>query len=161
MDRNTNSFVAVLTSLSIGLLLSIVPLPESVQPFRPNWVSCILLYWCLHQPMNIGVITAGVIGLCKDILLGSILGMHVLSNAVTIYLAIELYKRIRAFPIWKQSMVVMILLGIEALIELQIKNFTGQNVRSWMYWMPVITSGLAWPVVLFAMRQYLKYFRFI
>lgn len=50
--------------------------------FRPDWVALVVLYWVIALPHHLNVISAWVVGLIMDILLGSTLGIHALSMAV-------------------------------------------------------------------------------
>ena len=42
--------VPVLLSIVAAIMLTIVPLPEAMLPYRPDWVALVLIYWCLALP---------------------------------------------------------------------------------------------------------------
>ena len=67
-----------------ALLLSVVPLPAAIAPFRPDWVAVVLLYWCLVEPGRYGLFSAFGIGLVLDAKTGSLLGQHPLALVVII-----------------------------------------------------------------------------
>ncbi len=158
VKANTSKF-AIFISICICFVLTLIPLPNEIMHFRPNWITCMLLFWCIYHPEHIGVITAAMIGLCKDILVGDLLGLNTLTCAVAVYLGLELHKRIRAFPRWKQSLVVLVIVGIEMLVQLQIKNILQQGAQSWWYWLPAVSTALFWPLLYWLMQQYGRYFR--
>jgi len=161
MVRASGSKFGIYFSICIGLILTVIPLPDAISHLRPNWVTCILLFWSIYHSERIGVITAGFVGLCKDILVGTLLGINVLTCALTVYLALELHKRIRAFPRWKQALVVLVIVGIEMLVQLQVKSIIDQGVKSWLYWVPALTTAIFWPVLYWLMQQYGKYFKLV
>ena len=42
--------MAVILSFVIAFLLTLVPVPEWVTMYRPDWVVLVLIYWCLEIP---------------------------------------------------------------------------------------------------------------
>jgi len=42
-------------SLLCGYLLSLLPMPEWAQIYRPQWLALILIYWCMAVPERVGV----------------------------------------------------------------------------------------------------------
>ncbi len=70
-----NTWVVILT-LTVALLLDILPMPSIIAPYWPKWVALVLLYWSLALPHRYGLITAWVTGLFVDALEGTLLGLH-------------------------------------------------------------------------------------
>ena len=87
----------ILVTLAIALFLSILPMPEWAERFRPQWVAMTLIYWALALPAKVGVFWAWGVGLVLDVTAGTVLGQHALSLSVPVYLALELHARIRVF----------------------------------------------------------------
>ena len=43
-------YLVIYLSLLVALVLMILPLPDAVQIYRPNWVALALIYWSMALP---------------------------------------------------------------------------------------------------------------
>ncbi len=93
-------------SILLALSLSILPLPFQLEPFRPDWLAMVLIYWALALPHRTNVGTAWVAGLLLDVLLGSTLGVRAMAMAITTYLAAFQFQKIRNFSLWQQALII-------------------------------------------------------
>jgi len=143
--------IIILLTLLLALIATIIPMPLSVDAFRPDWVLVVLMYWCLALPSRVNVITAWVIGFMVDVLLGSILGIHAAASAITIFIIAENFQKIRNFSIWQQSIIVGILAGMQ--------HFLTDAVFLSSYLYPVITTVIVWPWALFLLRKIRRHFQ--
>ena len=41
--------LVIVATLCIAMLLTILPMPEWARPFRPQWVTLVMLYWRSHR----------------------------------------------------------------------------------------------------------------
>jgi rod shape-determining protein MreD len=137
-----------MTTILVALLLSIVPLPGAIAPFRPDWVAVVLLYWSLVEPHRYGLFMAFGIGLVLDTMTGALLGQHSLALLVVIYLSQRLHLQMRVFPASQVAVIVIALLGIYEFILLWIDGLAGHAVPLIERWGPVITGGVLWLLVL-------------
>jgi rod shape-determining protein MreD len=135
-------------SVVAALILAVVPLPETLAPFRPDWVAVVLLYWSLIEPRRYGLLTAFWLGIVLDTLSGSLLGQHSLALLLIVYLSQRLYLRIRAFPASQVATIVIALLAAYELVLFLIDGFSGRQVRLIERWGPVVTGGMLWLLVL-------------
>ncbi|KOR31223.1 rod shape-determining protein MreD [Achromatium sp. WMS2] len=143
----------MLTVLLISLMLSIMPIPEWARDFRPQWVTLSLIYWCLALPHRVSVGSAWILGITQDVLYGTLLGQHALGLSIVAFAAATLHLRLRIFPLWQQSCIVLLLLLLERLVELWVMGATGQVVPSLWYWMPALTSALLWSWIYIVLRD--------
>lgn len=139
--------------------LSTVPLPVWAAPFRPEWVTLVLIYWTLALPERIGVGVGWLLGLILDVIKGTLLGQHSLALAVVAFLTLQLYRRIRLFPLGQQALTILVLVAVHQLLTLWINGIIGRAAQSWAYWLPTLTSALIWPWVFLVLRDMRRRFR--
>ena len=143
----------IVISLIIAMALTILPLPDFVNIYRPEWVALVLLYWIMALPHRIGVNVAWILGLCLDVLKGALLGQHALAMALLAFMMLNLSLRIRMYPFWQQAVVVGLMLLIYHALLLWIYDMTGTIKISWQYWWPVLIGALLWPWTFIIMRD--------
>lgn len=158
LARHQNGVVILILFL-IALVLTVMPLPDWVRDFRPQWVTLMLIYWCLALPQRVGVGTAWTLGVFEDVLTGTLLGQHALGLSVTAFLALRLHQRIRIFPLWQQSLSVFVLLLVEHLLSLWVIGATGQPTPSLWYWMPTLVGMFLWPWFYIVLRDVRRRFK--
>ena len=145
-------YVIYLTLL-IGFVLSLLPLPEWAQIYRPQWVALILIYWCMALPERIGVGVGFVTGLLLDVLMGTLLGQHALGLSVVAYLTLKLHLRVRVMPLRQQVFTIFILLLVERLLALWTTGAAGYPTPSLLYWITPVIGMLLWPWVYIILRD--------
>ncbi len=140
-------------TLVAALVLTILPLPVWADELRPQWVTLVLIYWCLALPRRIGVFTGFLVGIAHDVVSGALLGEHALALSVVAYLAGELHRRIRAYPLWQQAVAVWLLLLVERLLSLWVLGATGQPTPTLTFWLPTVVGVLLWPLLSLALDR--------
>jgi len=146
------SYIIYLTLL-IGFVLSIMPLPDWAQDFRPQWVVLILAYWCMALPERIGVGVGWVAGLLLDVLMGTLLGQHALGLAVVAFMMLKLYRRVRVQPLRQQMFTIFVLLLLERLLTLWSIGAAGYPTPTLWYWVTPVVGMLLWPWVYIILRD--------
>lgn len=142
-----------------ALALTVFPLHDSLAAVRPEWVSLVLIYWCMALPNRVGVGIAWGLGLMLDVLRVGLLGQDALILAITAYITLKLYQQLRVFPLWQQALSVFILIALGQMLTLWIKGISGQPIDFWTYWLPSFSSMIAWPLVFFTLRALRRKFR--
>ncbi len=150
--RPRGGFVIIATFVA-ALLLTILPLPEWMVKFRPEWVALILIYWCMALPQRVGIISGFVLGLLLDTLQGAVLGQHALALVVIAYLTNRVHQQVRVYPMWQQALSVMGLLLLYQLLLLWVNGITGIKSQVWLYWLPTLSSTLLWPWLYLILRD--------
>ena len=155
MIARANNCWVIWVTLLFALVLSVAPLPDSIELARPLWVNLILAYWVLTLPHRGGMAAAFVFGLMLDVLSGTLLGQNGLPLLLMVFLVLSLQQRLRMFPLWQQSMVLLIILGIGQLVQLWLNTLAGNRPPTLLFLIPVPVSVLLWPWV-FVSLQWLR-----
>lgn len=149
----------ILLSFVAAFILSMVPLPQFLQTIRPEFVTVVLIYWCIALPNRVGVGIGWTAGLFFDVATDALLGQHALTYALIAYLAIKLHQRIRVFPVWQQALTIFVLMMFEGTINLWIKGMLGDSPALWSFILPAICTALFWPLGYLLMRQVRRYYQ--
>lgn len=144
MAARHNGWFLPALSLVFTLVLAVLPLPDAVAPFRPDWVAVVLIYWSLISPRYFGLLTAFWMGIVLDTLSGALLGQNALALLLIVYLAEKFHLRLRVFPVSQLSITVFLLLGLYEFVLFWIDGMAGRSVPLTERWLPPITGTLVW-----------------
>ncbi len=144
--------IIILVSFGVAFVLTMLPIPETFEIYRPEWITLVLIYWCMALPHRAGIFTGWMIGFLLDIHMGSLLGLHALTLSVVAYLSYKLHARIRLYPLAQQSLIVLLLVTLSQMLVLWLNGVTGEASGNWSYWYPSLTSMLVWPWLFYLMR---------
>jgi rod shape-determining protein MreD len=143
-SRRENRSLIFLT-ITLALLLSVLPLPEALSPFKPYWVAMVVIYWSLETHDIIGLGLAFLIGLLLDVVSGSLMGLHALSLVIMVFLVQRFRSRLRFFPPWQQALSVLGLLVNDRIILIWVTTLMGEASPTWRYWLPPLVAMVLWP----------------
>ena len=150
--RSRNLWV-IWVSFALALLLSVAPMPAFMETGRPLWLALFLTAWTLALPHRVGMTTAWVLGLAADVLYGSLLGQNALILTFIPFLVLSLRQRLRMFPMWQQSLVLLVVFGLAQLVQLWLNALTGNRPPTLLFILPALVSALLWPWVYAALRM--------
>ncbi len=145
--------IVIMLSFAIALILEMIQLPDQFNAYRPEFVTLMLIYWCIALPHRVGIFTGWILGFLLDIHMGSLLGLHALTLSIIAYLAYRLHSRIRLYPLLQQSFIILLLVILSQMLELWINGFAGNTPGDWYYWLPSIISMLFWPWIFYLMSN--------
>ena len=143
----------------LSLLLTVLPLPEWVRMYRPQWYTLVLIYWTMATPQRVGVGVGWLIGIIVDVITGTLLGQHALALSMIAFITHKMHQRIRLFPLWQQSLTVLVLLLIEKLLQLWVMGAVGQPVPPLLFWAPPLVGMLLWPWIFIILRDLRRRFQ--
>jgi rod shape-determining protein MreD len=153
MARHGDGWFGQLLGIFAALLLSVVPLPEAIAPFRPDFVPLAFLYWSLLSARSCGLLTAFWAGLALDALTGALIGEHALALLLVVYLSQRFYLRIRVFPASQLTLTVTGLLSLYEFMLFWIDGVAGRTVPIVERWGPVVSGALLWMLVLLLLER--------
>ena len=145
MTSSRESRGLIFLTIIAAVLLSLLPLPAVLLPFKPYWVAMVVIYWSLETHDIIGLGSAFLIGLILDTLSGSLMGLHALSLVVMVFLVQRFRSRLRFFPPWQQALSVLGLLVNDRIILIWITVLLGESLPTWKYWLPPLVGMAIWP----------------
>lgn len=131
----------------LALIFMIVELPDVVSPGRPNLLLLFVIYWALSAPRIAGLLFAWFCGLAVDLLTGTLLGQHAAAFLLVAFLTHKFQLRMRIFPIYHQTLTVFMLLALYEFLVFWIDGIMGQEVTTWLRWLPVISGAVVWPLM--------------
>lgn len=159
--KNIQFYSLVSLTLLLAAVLTILPLPNAIEWFKPQWMLLTLVFWVTTNPHRIGLGFAFLIGFLMDLLTGTLLGQHVFVYVLLTYILLKLHLRWRHFPVWQQTTVVFMFSLISLSLQYFMLNVTGFNPQSGWYWMPIVTSTIFWPWVYWLLRDYQQRFKLL
>ncbi len=145
MTSSRESRSLIFLTIIVAILLTLLPLPEVLAPFKPYWVAMVVIYWSLETQEMTSLGLAFLIGLVLDILSGSLMGLHALSLAVIVFLVQRFRSRLRFFPPWQQALSILGLLVNDRIILIWITALLGEPIPTWKYWLPPLVAMVLWP----------------
>jgi rod shape-determining protein MreD len=135
----------ILISLTLALVLNLLPLKGLAMALGPDFAAMAILYWCINQPQRAGISMAFVMGLLMDIGNASTFGQHALAYSIMAFVALAFHRRFSIFDVLKQApQIGLILLGGQ-LIMLLTGLLDGSHFPGRDFFLPSITGTLLWP----------------
>jgi rod shape-determining protein MreD len=135
-----NWFIAL--SFCLALLLNLIPFGNL--PGVPDWVALVLTFWCLHQPLKVGMTTGFIFGLVMDVVNASVMGQHALAYVFLAFAAAGLSRRVLWFPLMQQALHVLLLLLGAQLIMLFARMSNGAQFPGFAWFFSSVTATLLW-----------------
>lgn len=160
MGNNTfKQIVLIGLTFLVGMMLTILPLPEWAVWYQPTWVFMVLLFWIIAAPYRVGIGTAFIIGLLLDLLTGTILGQHTLIFSCLAYFFIRFQTYIRSLLAWQQTILLLIATIVYLTLQYWIMKMAGSSPLTGKYWLTFVSTALLWPWLRFLLNDYQHRFK--
>ena len=148
---NKIHFVVTLVVL-FGIILDLLPLPQSLASYKPPIVLLFLIYWSLAFPNLINLTYAFITGLIMDILLITPLGYHALCFTITIYLILLYYPQIRLQSNANKMLSLLVILIPYFLTSTVVNKILDINFNILDVIASILVSVIIWPVLFNVLR---------
>ncbi len=146
-------YLVIYISLLVALVLMILPLPDWVQFYRPNWIALILIYWSMALPKRVGLWFAFFTGIILDTSMGTLLGQHTLALIIIIFINLNFYLRIRVLALAQQAVYIFVLLLINQVVVVWVEGILGRPTPLLAFFGAPIIGMLIWPWVFVILRD--------
>ena len=132
----------IVLTMSLALILNLIPFGQ----LRgiPDWVALVLTFWCIHQPLKVGMAAAFVLGLAMDVADASVMGQHALAYVLLAYFAAGLSRRVLWFPLSQQALHVLPMLLGAQLVMMVARMVAGAGFPGVLWFLSSFTATLLW-----------------
>jgi rod shape-determining protein MreD len=154
MARRRNPLLAILLSLFLALVLTVLPLPLTLSYWRPEFITMVLIFWVFNAPNFIGIWSAFFLGLLLDVLFETPFGVHALVLSVLAYLTRLSLRWVTVFSVSQTSGLVFVFVLAGLIIKRVLLGIVAVGPNSLWYWLPALTSALVWPTVMVSLRRF-------
>jgi rod shape-determining protein MreD len=149
------SNIFIVSSVLVALFLNGLPWAGVGLILRPDFVALVLLYWCMHKPLRVGIGLSWAVGILADVSDATLFGQHALAYTLLAFGGVVLHRRLQMFDLRQQTIQVF---GIFALTYAvyAVVNWQANGYVVWPYLLGCVTSTLLWmplSVMFRAMRQ--------
>ena len=129
-------------TLLVAMFLNMIPLGRL--PGFPDCVALVLAFWCIREPLKIGMGSAFLLGMAMDVVDASVIGQHSLAYVLLAYAACSLSRRILWFPLIEQALQMLPLLLLSQVVMLVARMATGAEFPGLLYFLGSISATLLW-----------------
>jgi rod shape-determining protein MreD len=157
MNRRTTSgfslFWSIALSSIVALTLTIIPTPQAIFYFWPDWMALIVVYWALMVPDRIGPWVGFAIGTLLEVLFVRNFGVLGFGLAMLAFTVNRAHLQLQVLPIGPQMVVVGLFIGLFKLTTGWLYGLTSDFTITTEYWYSLIGCMLAWPFVFILLQE--------
>lgn len=145
----------IVVSILAALFLNGLPWEGIWLMLRPDFVALVMLYWCMHKPLRVGIGLSWAVGIFADVADASLFGQHALAYTLLAFGGVVLHRRLQMFDLRHQTIQVfgifVLTYAMYALVNWQVNGY-----MVWLYFLGCLTSTLLWmplSILMLAIRQ--------
>lgn len=139
-------FIIIFGSIYCALILTIIPMGDWLNYFRPNWILLVVLFWAQVAPSRFGLWHGLIIGLLLDLLLDKTFGFHSLGLVFILFLQLLLRRQLRVLRGIQQVLSIIVFSFLYLLTLRILEEFFGNSLETgFAYWLPILSNAVIWP----------------
>lgn len=138
------------------LILSIVPIPNTIAEFRPTWVLLLMFYLQFIRTEYFSVVLVFLIGLCLDVLLSTVLGEHAFALLLTAWIASDKARRFKFFQIGHQLILILFFSIVYQLLIFGMEIILGYDYLFKTSLSIALVNVMIWPLFYVLMNKWFK-----
>lgn len=136
--------VMVLSFLVAGLL-QFLPIPDLLNIWVPQWIALVIIYWALVLDERFKLLLPCFVGLCLDVMNGSVLGQHALALLLVSFIVLKNARQLRRTARLQQMVEIgLLIVGYQFVLSV-IQGVIGLQFINWMDFAASISSAIIWP----------------
>ena len=132
----------IFLTLLLAFFLDVIPVGRF--PGLPDFVALTLAFWCVREPLRVGMSAGFLLGIAMDVASGSVMGQHSLAYVLLSFAAGGLSKRILWFPLAQQALHILPLLLGTQLVMFVTRMMGGSEYPGLLYFLSSFTATLLW-----------------
>lgn len=156
MAQRNSPIFSLPVSFFLAFMLAMLPLPQALSYWRPEFVTMLLIFWAINAPTLVGVWTGFALGLLLDVLLATPFGVHAMMLSVLAWIIQLFWRQIVVFSLPQTSLLVLVLVFLALLLKRLLLGIVALGPDSLWFWLPALTSALLWPLLLTMMQHFLQ-----
>ncbi|MBX2846929.1 MAG: rod shape-determining protein MreD [Acidiferrobacterales bacterium] len=146
-------FWAVALSALVALALMIVPLPQWLFYFWPDWIALVVVYWAMYTPDKVGPLVGFVIGVLLEVLFVRKFGVEGLGLATLAFLVNYANQQLSVLSIWQQTFVITMFIALFKLIIGWLYGLVGDFTITLEYWYSLLGCIFVWPFICILLHE--------
>ena len=147
-------FSVVGLTLFVALVLTVLPPPDLVFLYWPDWVVVVVFYWALMLPERIGPWVGFIVGTLLEVISVKSFGVMGLGMATLAFAVNRAHLQLRVLSIWQQMIVVGVFVGIFKLLTGWLYGLISGFAISSEYFYSLIGCMLSWPFIFILLQEF-------
>lgn len=137
----------IVTGFAVALLLDLVPLPQHIFFWLPEFTLMILLYWLINRPQTIGIGISFLCGLIVDVGMAAPLGQHALAYMLVAYAVQQYQQRISVRSYGEQAVVILLALSGSQIVLALVRLMYDHKFPDWFAFVSPVVGAFLWPLL--------------
>ena len=138
----------------VAMVLSVLPPPQIVFLFWPDWVMLVLFYWALMLPERVGPWVGFLVGTLLEVLSVKSFGVMGLGMATMVFAVNRAHLQLRVLSVWQQMIVVGLFVGIVKLLTGWLYGLISGFAISSEYFYSLIGCMISWPFLFILLQEF-------